>query len=79
MSTLSNYLSELAKTDEKLAELLDTYREISEVIDSANEAMNFQVADTPNDNNSANINISFQESPLSSTRWGINEQKSKQA
>jgi hypothetical protein len=75
MDALSNYLTELAKTDKKLAELLDTYREISEVIDSANEAMNFQVPEAPSDNNSANIKISFQESPLSSTKWGINEQK----
>lgn len=77
MNALSAYLNELAKNDEKLAELLETYREITEVFDSANDAMNFQGTEIPNDNSSANVIISFRESPLSSTKWGIDEQKTK--
>lgn len=80
MNTLFDYLDELSKTDEKLAELLDVYKEISEVFDSANDAVNFQdIIDEPKDNNTANVTISFQESPLSSIKWGINEQKTQQA
>ncbi len=78
MNTLFDYLNELSKTDEKLAELLDDYKEIAEVFDSANEAMNLQTTNEPEDNNTANVTISFQESPLSSLKWGINEQKTKQ-
>lgn len=50
MNNLFDYLDELSKTDEKLAELLDVYKEISDVFDSANEAVNLQPAAEPKDN-----------------------------
>jgi len=75
MNSLSDYLEKLSKADPRLAELLDTYKEIAQVFDSANAAVNFPAKVPPQDNNTANVTISFQQSPLSSTRWAIHEQK----
>ena len=75
MNSLSDYLDTLSKADPALAEILDTYKEIAEVFDSANTAINLPPKVQPQDNNTAKVTISFQQSPLSSMEWAIHEQK----
>jgi len=66
MNGLSDYLDTLSEADPALAELLDTYKEIVQVFDSANAAVNLPAKVQPQDNNTAKVTISFQQSPLSS-------------
>ena len=75
MNSLSDYLDILSKADPALAELLDTYKEIAQVFDSANAAVNFSTMVQPQDNNTAKVTISLQQSPLSSMEWVFHEQK----
>jgi hypothetical protein len=75
MNSLTDYLDTLSKADPALVELLDTYKEIAQVFDSANAAVNLPTKVQHQDNNTAKVTISFRQSPLSSLEWAIYEQK----